>query len=140
MAFNISGDNAAPMFDAELEAWAVIQHPTEMNITLELLTKSKKSKEHKARLSVLARKFKRDERQAQKTKKDVDALKYEPDLIQMGASLVSDWRGVQEDNKDLPFDPKMLVGILSGQDWVFDQLDAFQADDENFFTKPEVKS
>ena len=128
------------MFDSELDAWVTIQHPTDMGVSFEILTKSKKSSAHKARLSVLGRKYKKDERLAAKTRKEVDPLKYQDELFQMAVALVSDWRGVMDGDKQKPYDEAQLLKLVQTQDWIYDQLDDFQADDDNFFTVPAAKN
>ena len=49
------------------------------------------------------------------------------------AGLVIDWKGISEGKSDVEFNREKLIELMKTQPWIFDQIDKFQADDNNFF-------
>lgn len=131
MGFNLA--NQDQMFSDDAEVWARVDHPDQIDVFFEVLTRSKRHPENKTKLKGLSRKLSKDRQIAERRKQEIDPLKYEGDLLALTAGLVIDWRGISEGKNDVEFNREKLVELMKTQPWIFSQIDKFQADDNNFF-------
>lgn len=132
MGFNLA--NPEQLFDSEAEVWIKVEHPSQIDVFFEVKTRSKRHPENKEKLRKLSRKFSKDKQEAERKRQDVDATKYQDDLLALTSALIVDWRGVYDGEKEDPFDTAKISKLMDSQPWIFEQIDSAQADDTNFFT------
>jgi len=105
-----------PVTGVETDAWIKMAGPD-----------SKLAKERRSAIQRLLR--------GKKSVADVDIDTLEEEALQTRVALTLDWGNIEAEDKKLTFNEKNVRYVYENFPWLAEQVDEFQGDRSNFFTK-----
>jgi Cu/Ag efflux pump CusA len=105
-----------PVTGVETDAWIKMAGPD-----------SKLAKDRRASIQRLLR--------GKKTIADVDIDTLEEEALRTRVALTLDWGNIEDGEKKLTFNDKNVRYVYENFPWLAEQVDEFQGDRSNFFTK-----